>query len=79
VTVTPSNSDTYYVAAFLPSEIAGYTDKQLRNAICDLLAAGDLYSGEKTLTFNYLYDQAEYILVGFGIDATTMASTTKMV
>ena len=49
VTVTPSNSDTYYVAAFLPSEIAGYTDKQLRNAICDLLAAGDLYSGEKTL------------------------------
>ena len=43
VTVTPSNSDTYYVAAFLPSEIAGYTDKQLRNAICDLLAAGDLY------------------------------------
>lgn len=78
VTVTPSNSDTYYVAAFLPSEIAGYTDKQLRNAICDLLAAGDLYSGEKTLTFNYLYDQAEYILVGFGIDATTMASTTKI-
>lgn len=78
VTVTPSNSDTYYVAAFLPSEITGYTDKQLRNAICDLLAAGDLYSGEKTLTFNYLYDQAEYILVGFGIDATTMASTTKI-
>ena len=77
VTVTPSNSDTYYVAAFLPSEIAGYTDKQLRNAICDLLAAGDLYSGEKTLTFNYLYDQAEYILVGFGIDATTMAQRPR--
>lgn len=78
VTVTPSNTDKYFVTAFLPSEIAGYTDKQLRNAISDLLSADDLYSGEKTLTFNYLYDNAEYVLIGFGIDENSMASSTQI-
>lgn len=78
VSVTPSNSDKYFVTAFLPSEIAGFTDKQLRNAICEQLSAGDLYSGDKTLTFNYLYDNAEYVLIGFGVDEVSMSSSTQI-
>lgn len=78
VTVKPSNTDTYFVAAFRPEEIAGYTDKQLRTAICGLVGKGDLYSGDKSLSFGNLYDETEYVLIGFGIDSVALSPTTQI-
>lgn len=78
VKATPSNSDKYYVKVFPASEIADYTDKELQTMICGGLTSTQLYSGVKTVTFSYLYDETEYVLIGFGIDPNYMSASTKI-
>lgn len=78
VKTTPSNSDKYYVTALPASEVAKYTDKELQMMICADLTSTKLYSGVKTVTFSYLYDDTEYVLIGFGIDPNYMSASTKI-
>ena len=78
VKITPSNSDKYYTTLFPASEIVEYTDKELQTMICKDLTSTKLYSGVKTVTFSYLYDETEYVVVGFGVDPNYMSASTKI-
>lgn len=76
VKATPSNSDKYYFQVFPASEIADYTDKELQTIICKDLTSTKLYSGVRTVTSSYLYDQTEYVVIGFGVDPNYMSAST---
>ncbi|WP_418409082.1 DUF4302 domain-containing protein [Alistipes sp.] len=78
VKATPSNSDKYYVTVLPAWEAEGYTDKELQTMICAGLTSAKLYSGVKTVTFSYLYDEAEYVVLGFGVDPNYMSASTKI-
>lgn len=71
--------DPYIVRAFRKSEIEGMSDTQLRKSICETIAsANELKKGDMTGTLSDLYDETEYVVVGLGIDPSTLNYTTKV-
>lgn len=78
IPVTTTNADSYFIGAFLPSELAGLTDKEIKTAICGQLSSSMLNSGNATASFSSLYDETEYVLIAFGVDPVGLSATTDI-